>query len=103
MYNIKQSMTTHYNPKGNSICERFNCTQINHIKTLPTEQKVNWPLHIPSLVFTYNVTSHNITGYQPYELMFGCKVHTVRDAWLGLASYDDKASAIMCAWLNKQH
>ena len=69
----------------------------------PKEQKANWPLHIPSLVFAYNVMPHSITGYQPYELMFGCKAPTVCDAWLGLANYNDKTSTSKCAWLNEQH
>ena len=59
------------------LYERFNCTLLDLIKTLPKEQKANWPLHILSLVFTYNVMPHSITGYQPYDLMFGCKAPTV--------------------------
>ena len=71
MYNIKQSMTTPYNLHGNTICERFNCALLGLLQTLPKEQKAIWPLHILSLVFAYNAMPHSITGYQPYELMFG--------------------------------
>ena len=71
MYNIKQSMTTPYNPHGNSICEWFNCTWLVLLQSLPKEQKSCWPLHIPSLVFAYNVMPHSVTDYQPYELIFG--------------------------------
>ena len=60
-------------------------------------------MHIPSLVFAYNATPHSITGYQPYELMFGQKAPTICDAWLGLTQYNDQASANKCAWLNEQH
>ena len=88
MYNIKQSMTTClYNPHGNFICERFNCTLFILLQSLLKEQKSCWPLHVPSLVFAYNATPHSVTGYQPYELMFGQKSPTVCDAWLGLAQY----------------
>ena len=82
MYNIKQSTTTPNNLYGNSICERFNHALLDLMKTLP-KLKGNWPLHVPSLMFTYNAMPHSITGYQPYELMFGCKAC---DAWLGLAT-----------------
>ena len=51
MYNIKQSMTTPYNPHGNSICERFNHTLLGLLQSLPKEQRNCWPLHLPSLVF----------------------------------------------------
>ena len=51
----------------------------------------------------YNAMPHNITDYQPYELMFGCIAPTIYDAWLGLAQYNDQASSNKCAWLNEQH
>ena len=83
MYNIKQSTTTPYNPHGNSICEQFNCTLLGLLQSLPREQKSTWPLHVPSLVFAYNATPHSVTGYQPYELMFGQKAPTICDAGFG--------------------
>ena len=92
-----------YNPCGNSICERFNHTLLGVQQTLPKEQKANWPLHIPSLVFAYNVMPHSVTGYQTYEVMFRHKAPAVCDAWLGLAHYNYQASANKCAWLNEQH
>ena len=71
MYNIKQSMTMPYNPHGNSICEWFNHALLGLSQSLPKEQKSCQPLHVPSLVFAYNTMPHSVTGYQPYELMFG--------------------------------
>ena len=103
MYNIKQSMTTPYNPHGNSICERFNCTLLGLLQTLQKEQKTKWPLHIPSLVFAYNARPHSITVYQLYMPMFWHKALIVCDAWLGLAHYNDWASTYKYAWLNEQH
>ena len=103
MYNIKQSMTMPYNPHGNSICEWFNHTLLGLLQTLPKEWEANWPLYIPSLVFTYNAMPHNFTGYEPYGFMFGCKAPTLCDAWLRLAHYKDQASTNKCAWLNEQH
>ena len=103
MYNIKQFTTMPYNLCGNYICERFNCTLLGLLQSLPNEQKNCWPLYVPSLVFAYNATPHSITGNQPYELMFGQKAPTICDAWLGLAQYNDQASANKCAWLNEQH
>ena len=92
-----------YNLHGNSICEWFNHTLLRLLQSLPKEQKSCWPLYVPSLVFAYNATPHSVTGYQPYELMFGQKAPTICDAWLGLAQYNDQASANKCAWLNEQH
>ena len=83
MYRVEQSTTTPYNLHGNAPTERINCTLINLLKSLPKEQKSNWPLHLPLLVLAYNATPHDTTGYQPYELMFGCKAPTMCAHGLG--------------------
>ena len=46
---------------------------------------------------------HDTTGYQPYELMFGCKAPTICNAWLRLGSYNDKILWSKCVWVNQQH
>ena len=101
MYNIKQFMTTPYNPHGDSQCKRLNHILHDLLKTLPKEQKTNWPLYFPLFVFTYNVVPHHVTCFQPYELMFGHKALNVCDAWQELTSYYDKTSISECTWLNK--
>ena len=103
LYGIEQSTTMPYNPRGNAYCERFNRTMIGLLTSLSKEQKDNWPLHLPSLVFAYNAMPHSTTGYQPYELMFGRKAPTICNAWLRLAEYDDKFLQSTCEWVNQQH
>ena len=103
LYHIKMFMTMPYNPHGNSQCNGFNHTLENLLKTLPKEQKVNWSLHVPSLVFAYNGMPHNVTGFQPYELMFGYKALTICYSWLGLANYNDRHFVNKCVRINDQH
>ena len=103
MYGVEQSTTTPYNLRGNAPMERMNCTLINLFKSLPKEQKSNWPLHLPLLVFAYNAMPHDTTGYQPYELMFGHKAPTMCHSWLGLANYSDNFLQSKCTWVNQQH
>ena len=43
------------------------------------------------------------TGYQPYELMFGCKAPTICDVWHRLADYNDNYSQSKYEWVNQQH
>ena len=76
IYGVKQSTSTPYNPHGNSPYERINHTLQNLVKTLPKDQKPNWPAHLGALVFAYNATPHSRTGYQPYQLMFGHRAKT---------------------------
>ena len=103
MYGVEQSTTTPYNLHGNAPTERLNHTLIGLLKLLPKEQKSNWPLHLPSLVFAYNGMPHDTTGYQPYEPMFGRKAPTMCNSWLGLANYNDNFLQSKCTWVNQQH
>ena len=57
----------HMTPCSNAQCECFNCTLFGLMKTLDSEQKPNWPIYLPSLVYAYNATPHASTGFQPYQ------------------------------------
>ena len=103
MYRVEQSTTMPYNPCGNAPMERLKCTLIGLLKSLPKEQKSNWLLHLPLLVFAYKAMPHDTTGYQPYELMFGCKAPTMCDSWLGLGNYNDNFLQSKCTWVNQPH
>ena len=102
MCGVEQSMTMPYNLHGNAPMKRLNCTSIGLLKSLSKEQKNNWPLHRPRLVFAYNAMLLDTTGYQPYKLMFGHKAPTVCNAWLGLGNYNDNFSQSKCDWVNQQ-
>ena len=102
MYAVERTMTSPYNPRGNSQCERFNRTMFGLLKTLTKEQKGDWPSHLPALTFAYNATPHSTTSYQPYELMFGRKAPAPCDDWLGLRQYNDDKSISKVVWVDKQ-
>ena len=102
IYGVEQSLTCPYNPRGNAQCERFNQTLFNLLCTLSKEQKADWPVYIPSLVFAYNATPHSTTGFQPYQLMFGHQAPAPCDGWLGLRNYDDKKSSSKVQWVDSQ-
>ena len=92
MYGIEQSFTFLYNLRGNAFCECFNHTLFSLLKTLKSEEKADWPSHLPALVFAYNATPHASTSYQPYQLMFGLCTPAPCDNWLGLCAYNDDKS-----------
>ena len=103
IYGVKQSTTTPYNPCGNSPCKRLNCMLQNLLKTLPKDQKPNWPAHLSALVFAYNATPHSTTGYQPYQLMFGHKAQTACNNCLVLSQYDCSESISKDSWVQQQY
>ena len=102
LYGIEQPTTCPYNPRGNAFCEQFNRTLFGLLKTLTKEEKEKWPAHLPALCFAYNATPHSVTGFQPYQLMFGRQAPAPCDHWLGLGSYDDKRSVSKTVWVDKQ-
>ena len=72
------------------------------LKTLKSEEKADWPSHLPALVFAYNATPHTSTGYQPYQFMFGCRAPAPCDNWLGLREYKDNKSVTRVDWIDLQ-
>lgn len=67
---IRKCRTTPYHPRGNPV-ERFNRTLLNMLGTLETKQKSKWREFVKPLVHAYNCTRNEVTGFTPYELMFG--------------------------------
>ncbi|XP_051503420.1 uncharacterized protein K02A2.6-like [Myxocyprinus asiaticus] len=67
---ISKIRTTLYHPRGNPV-ERFNWTHLQMLGTLCTKEKSNWKDFVKPLVHAYNCTRNDVTGFLPYELMFG--------------------------------
>lgn len=71
---IKKCRTTPYHPRGNPV-ERFNWTLLGMLGTLEDKQKSKWKDFVKPLVHAYNCTRNEVTGFTPYELMFGRTPH----------------------------
>lgn len=67
---IHKVRTTPYHPRGNPV-ERFNRTLLNMLGTLKDQEKSRWREFVKPLVHAYNCTRNEVTGFTPYELMFG--------------------------------
>ena len=82
--NVKKIRTTPYHPMTNGQCERFNRTLISMIGTLKPQEKSNWREYVKPLVFAYNATRNEATGFSPYYLMFGRNPRLPVDVTFGL-------------------
>ena len=54
--------------------------------TLDEEKKPDWKSYVAPLVYSYNATRHESTGYSPHFLMFGWHPRLAIDAFLGVTS-----------------
>jgi len=53
------------------------------LRTLPSEHKPRWPVHLPELVQAYNNTPHASTSFASYFLLFGQEPRLLVDNLLG--------------------
>lgn len=70
---MKRSHTTVYHPQEIAGPERINRTLLHDAGDVENSQKADLKKYMHSLVYAYNCTPHESTGFAPFELIFGRK------------------------------
>ena len=68
---IQQSNTTAYHPQGNGYCERSHRFLMDTLAKLSREQQRQWPRYLSGAVLAFNASTSAVTGFSPYESVFG--------------------------------
>ncbi|KAL0148983.1 hypothetical protein M9458_055787 [Cirrhinus mrigala] len=82
---VKQLRTTVYHPQTDGLVERFNQTLKQMLRRVAAEDRRDWDLMIPYVMFGIREVPQASTGFTPFELLFGRQprglLDVAREAW----------------------
>ncbi|KAL0152472.1 hypothetical protein M9458_052195 [Cirrhinus mrigala] len=82
---VKQLRTTVYHPQTDGLVERFNQTLKQMLRRVAAEDRQDWDLMIPYVMFGIREVPQASTGFTPFELPFGRQprglLDVAREAW----------------------
>ena len=73
---IHKSSTTAYHPQSDDLVERQNRTIQNILSTFVSKHPDERDSMVSLAVYAYNTSTHESTGYSPYEMVFGRDART---------------------------
>lgn len=82
---MKHLYTNVYQLQCNGLVERLNQTIKRMLKPFAIEDLTEWPEMIESILFALMEVPHALTGYSPFELLFGRRhrgvLDLIREQW----------------------
>jgi len=91
----KHSLSTAYHPQTNGLVERFNRTLCEALAKYANEEKDDWDLYIPSVLFAYRNMKHNTTKFEPFYLTYGRKATLPIDCNNIITKEDDEVNILL--------
>lgn len=68
---ITKTRTTAYHPSGDGQVERQNRTLQDMLANYVSTRGDDWDVWLDPVVYAYNTSKHESTGFSPYEIVFG--------------------------------
>ncbi|XP_050984340.1 uncharacterized protein LOC127176618 isoform X2 [Labeo rohita] len=82
---VKQLRTTVYHPQTDGLVERFNQTLKRMLRRVTAEDRRDWDLMLPYILFGVREVPQASTGFTPFELLFGRQprglLDVAKEAW----------------------
>ena len=85
---IQTETTAAYNPRTNGLTERFNKTLCDSLRKHSEANPRDWVKWLPYVLMCYRLRVHYVTGYSPFQLMFGRQMNHFGD-WREQESEDN--------------
>ncbi|ETO13166.1 hypothetical protein RFI_24211 [Reticulomyxa filosa] len=79
MMKIQQAFTSSYHPQTNGMIERFHRYLKEQLVTICVDRDLDftycsdWPIFLPAIVTSYNITPNKMLKLSPHELVYGQK------------------------------
>ncbi|XP_075071707.1 uncharacterized protein LOC142160697 [Mixophyes fleayi] len=84
---VEHLIASPYHPQTNGLCERFNGTLKQMLRTFVESQGRDWERFLPHLLFAYREVPQESTGFSPFELLHGRRVRgpldLIKEDWEG--------------------
>ena len=79
LYKVRKSRISAGKPSSNGKVENYIKSLTRQVTVLAAEEPKDWPDFLPHVLHAYRAAISSVTGFSPYEIMFGRKMRVPLD------------------------